>query len=115
MLAVAKAEHVDIIHFDGTARRWNVSHGTVENAVLSAHECAFLNDDVVDDVNALDFDTRIREGSEPTAEECGAGGFSLAADSAWRLESDVVGEDFRKPVKVMGVEGGRPCARRRAA
>src|SRR5208283_2418074 len=106
MLAVAIAEHVDIVHFDGAARRWNVPHGTVENAVLRPHECAFLNYNVVDDVNGMDFHTRIREGSDPTAEECGAGRFSLAVHAAWRLENDVVGKDFRKPVKVMGVEGG---------
>ena len=108
MLTVAKAEHVDIVQLDGAARRWNVPHGTGENAVLRPHERAFLNYDVVDDVNGMDFDTRIREGSEPTAEECGAGRFSLAVHTAWRLENDVVGKDFRKPVKVMGVEGGCP-------
>jgi len=68
----------------------------------------FLNCDVVDDVNGLDFDARIRESNEPTAEECGAGRFSLAVHTAWRLEDDVVGKNFRKPVKVVGVEGGCP-------
>ena len=66
MLAVAEAEDLDIVHFDRAACRRNVPHGTVQNAVLRPRECAFLNCDVVDDVNGFDFDTRIRECSEPT-------------------------------------------------
>jgi hypothetical protein len=66
----------------------------------------FLNCDVVDDVNGLDFDARIRESNEPTAEECGAGRFSFAVHTAWCLENDVVRKDFRKPVQGMGLEGG---------
>ena len=97
MLAVAKAKHVDIVHFDAAARWWNVPHGTAENAVLRPGECAFLNCEVIDDVNGLDVDMRIRERSEPAAEECGAGGFSLAVHSAWRLEDDIVGKDFANP------------------
>jgi hypothetical protein len=74
----------------------------VENAVLAPLECAFLNRDVVDDVNGLDFDTRIREGGEPAAEECGAGRLSLAIYTPRRLEDDVVGKDL----------GARPLAAR---
>ena len=66
MLAVAEAEDLDIVHFDRAARRWNVPHGIVQNAVLRPRECAFLNCDVVDDANGFDFDTRLRECSEPT-------------------------------------------------
>jgi hypothetical protein len=86
----------------------------VENAVLSPDECAFLNCQVVDDVDGMDFNTGIREGGEPTAEKPGAGCFSLAVDTAWRLKNDVVGKDFRKPIKVMGVEGGPPLRKLRA-
>ena len=68
MLAVAEAEDLDIVHFDRAARRRNVPHGTVQNAVLRPREGAFLNCDVVDDVNGFDFDTRIRECSEPTGQ-----------------------------------------------
>src|ERR1700674_2416080 len=53
MLAVAKAEHVDIVHFDGAARRRNVPNGTAEDAVLSAHECAFFTYDIDDDVSGM--------------------------------------------------------------
>src|SRR5215471_5074237 len=105
MLAAAKAEDLDIVHFDRSARRWNVTRGAVQNAVLRPPECAFLNCDVVEDVNGFDFDARIRESSEPTAEERGTRGFSLAVHSAWRLENHVVGKNFRKAVKVMGVKG----------
>jgi hypothetical protein len=72
MFAISKAEHLDIVHFDGAACRRNVPHRTVKNPALRPPEYAFLDCDVVDDVNGLDFDTRIREGSEPTAEECDA-------------------------------------------
>ena len=65
MLAIAKAKHLDVVHSDRAAGRWNVTHGTVENAVLRPHECAFFNCDVIDDVNRMDFDLRIREGNEP--------------------------------------------------
>jgi len=34
MLAVAETEDLDIVHFDRAARRRNVAHGTVQNAVL---------------------------------------------------------------------------------
>jgi hypothetical protein len=71
MLAIAKAKHLDIVHFDPAARRWNVSHWTAENAVLCSGECALLDCDV-DDVNSLNFNMRVREGSEPAAEKCGA-------------------------------------------
>jgi hypothetical protein len=53
-------------------------------------------------VNGLDFDMRIRECGKLTAEECGAGRFSLVLHRAWRLENDVVSKDFRKSVKVYG-------------
>jgi hypothetical protein len=49
-------------------------------------ECAFLNCQVVDDVHGFDLDMRIREGSEPAAEERGAGHLALAVHPAWRLE-----------------------------
>jgi hypothetical protein len=106
MLAAAKTEDLDIFHFDRSARWWNVTRGTAQNTVLRPPECAFLNCDVVEDVNGFDFDARIRESSEPTAEERGTRGFSLAVHTAWRLENHVVGKNFRKAVKVMGVKGG---------
>jgi hypothetical protein len=73
---------------------------------LRPPEYAFLDGDVVDDVNGLDFDMRIRERSEPTAEKCDARWFSVAMHAAWRREDDVVRKNLRKPVKVVGVEGG---------
>jgi hypothetical protein len=39
------------------------------------------------------------------------GRFSFAVDTAWRLEDGVVGKDFCKPVKVMGVEKCWPKGR----
>ena len=66
MLAVAKAEHLNVVHFDRTARWWDVPRGTAKNAVLRPGERALLNRDVVDEVNGLDVDARIREGGEPT-------------------------------------------------
>ncbi|WP_247447240.1 hypothetical protein [Bradyrhizobium sp. 197] len=110
MLAVAKAEHLDIVHRDGAARGWNIPHRTVENAVLRPRERAFLDRDVVDEVNGLDFDAGIRKGTDSAAEECNAGRFSFAVHPARRLENDVVGQDFRKPVKIMGIEGGCPLS-----
>src|SRR5262245_27427601 len=108
MLATTKPEHLDVVHLDSAAGRCNVPHGTVENAVLRSNECAFLNYDVIDDVNGLNLDTRVWEGSEPTSEECGASRFSFALHAAWRLENNVVGKNFRKPVKIMSVEGRCP-------
>ena len=105
MLAIAKAEHLDIVDFDPAARRWNVSHWTAQNAVLGSGECALLDCDVIDDVNGLDFNMRVREGSEPAAEKCGAGGLSIAVHPARRRENDIVSEDFGKARDVVGVEG----------
>jgi hypothetical protein len=49
---------------------------------LRPGECTLLDCDVVDDVNGLDVDARIREGGEPAAEERGAGRLSFAVYSA---------------------------------
>src|SRR5208337_250536 len=104
MLAVAKAEHLDVVRFDEATCWRDVSHGTAENAVARPGECALLDCDVIEEANGLDFDTRIREGGEPAAEERGAGRLSITAHPAWRPECDIVGKDFRKSVNVMGVE-----------
>src|SRR6478672_4246647 len=108
MLPVAKAKHLDVIHFYRSSRRRDVPRGAMENTVVRPSECAFLDGDGVDDVNDLDFDMRIRECSEPAAEERSAGGLSLALDAPWGFEDDIVGKDFRKTVNVVGVEGCSP-------
>ena len=78
MLTVAKAEHLNVVHFDRTARWWDVPRGTAKNAVLRSEERTLLDCDVVDEVNGLDFDARIRKGGEPAAKKRGACLLSLA-------------------------------------
>jgi hypothetical protein len=105
MLAVAKAEHVDVVHTYGATSRWNVSHGTAEHVIVRAGKRPFLNGYIVDEVHGLDVHARIRKGGEPTAEERGAGRLSHALDPARRLEDDIVRKDLGKSVDVVGVEG----------
>jgi hypothetical protein len=104
MLAVPKAEHLDVIHFDEAARWRDVPRGTAEHAIVRPGECAFLNRQVIDGVYGFDVDMRIRERTEPAAEERSTGGFSLAVHPAWGFEDHIVGKDFRKSVNVVGVE-----------
>src|SRR5262249_2492772 len=78
------------------------------DAVVGPSECAFLNGDVVDDVDAVDLDMRVGEGRKPVAEELGAGRLSLAAHPSWRREDDIVCEHLGEPVDVMGIECIRP-------
>jgi hypothetical protein len=75
MLAVAKAEHLNVVYIDRAARWWDVPRGTAENAVLRSGEFTLLDCDVVDDVNGLDVDARIREGGEPAAEDAAQAAF----------------------------------------
>src|SRR5215469_7381439 len=105
MLAVAKTEHVDVVDRYGAARRWNVSHGTAEHAIVRAGERAFLDGHIIDEVHGFDVDMRIRKGGEPAAEERGAGRLSHAPDPARRLEDDIVRKDFGEPVDVVSIEG----------
>jgi hypothetical protein len=53
VLAIAKAQYLDIVQLDRATGRWNVSHGTVEDAALRPHEGAFFNRDIIDNVNGL--------------------------------------------------------------
>src|SRR4029077_13048142 len=96
MLAVPKAEHLDVNQFDGAAGWRDVPHGTVEDAIVRPGKCAFLNCHVVHDVHGLDVDMRIWEGSEPAAEERGASRLSLAVHPARGLEDNIVRKNFCK-------------------
>src|SRR6478736_8379316 len=62
VLAVAEAEHLNVVHLYGAAGWWDVAHGTMKDAVVLPRECALLNGEVVDDVNAVDLDVRVRKG-----------------------------------------------------
>src|SRR5262249_47919307 len=78
VLAVAEAEHLDVVHLDRTAGWRYVAHGAAEHPVVRSGECALLDGDVVDDVQAVDLHVRVWEGGEPAAVELDAGGLSLA-------------------------------------
>src|ERR1700761_757276 len=105
MPAITKVEYLDVVHRNTAARWRDIPCGSAENATVRSGECSLLDRDIADDVNALDFDACIWKGIKPTAEECDAGCFCLAAHSPGRPESNIVGKHFRKSVKVMGVEG----------
>ena len=77
---------------------------------VGSAECALLDGNVVDDVQAMDLDVRVGEGAEPATEELDAGCFSLAAHPTRRLEDDVVCEHLREPIQVMGIERVRPLS-----
>ena len=64
-------------------------------------ECAFLNCQVVDDVHGFDLDMRIREGSEPAAEERGAGHLALAVLGKYLLDAHL--SDFFPQPKLKGL------------
>src|SRR4029453_10140410 len=56
VLAIAEAEHLDIVQPDGAAGWGDVAHRAVKEAVLIPRECALLDGEVADDVNAVDLD-----------------------------------------------------------
>ena len=79
MLAIAEAEHLNVVQPHGAAGRWDVARRAVKDSVVIPRECALLNHEFVDDVNAVDFDVRVRKGFEPAAVERDAGRLSLTA------------------------------------
>jgi hypothetical protein len=74
---------------DSAAGRWDVTGRGVQDAALRPAECAFLDDDVVNAVDAVDLDVPVREGSEPPAIELRAGWFPwpLSPPGAWNTTS----------------------------
>jgi hypothetical protein len=81
---------------------------------MCAGKCAFLDGNVVDDVNAVHIDMRIRKGAQPAAIELNARRLSLPTHPAWRLKDGVVREYFRKPNNVVGIERFGPSLERLA-
>jgi hypothetical protein len=61
MLAVAEAEHLDVIDPNGATGRRDVAHRAFEHALMRARERALLNDNVIDEVNTMYIDARIGE------------------------------------------------------
>ena len=53
MLAVAVAEHVDIVHGDPAAGGRDVAGRAVQDAVVGSGEGSFLDGDIVGDVDAV--------------------------------------------------------------
>ena len=64
VLAVAEAQHLDVVEADGAAGWWDVAGRGVEDAVVGPGERAFLDGDVVDEVHVVDLDVRVGEGAE---------------------------------------------------
>ena len=114
VLAVAEAEHLEIVHRDRAAGGRDITSRTVQGALVGSGEGAFLDGDISGDVDAVDLDMRIGEGLEPVGEELRAGRLSLAVDPAWCAENGVVGEHAGEPVDVVGVEGLRALVERLA-
>ena len=106
MLAVPEAEHVNVRNPDPAAGRRNVARRGVEDALVRAGEGAFLNGHVVDDMNAVHVQVRVRK-RVSAAIERQAGGLSRAAHPARRLEDDIICEHLRKPVEIVGVKSFR--------
>ena len=61
MLAVAEAEHLDVVQADCAAGWRDVARRGVKDAVVGPAECAFLDGDVVDEVNVVDLDVPVGE------------------------------------------------------
>src|SRR5262250_1291012 len=114
MLAVAKAEDLDVTDPDRAAGGRDIARRAVEDAVVRTGECALLDGDVVDDVKAVYIDVRVRKSAEPARKELNAGRLSPAADPTWRREDDIVREHCSEPTDVVGIEGFRPPLERLA-
>src|SRR5690242_19466003 len=114
MLAVLKAEHLDVAHPDGASRRLDVARRAVQHTLVRACKRTFLDRDLAGDVEAVHIDMRIWEGEEPAAKELNAGRLPLAPQSPWRLEGGIVREHFRKPIHLMSIEGFRSPRKRLA-
>jgi hypothetical protein len=73
--------------------------------VVRPGEGALLDGHIVAEVHGVDLDMRVGESAEPTSEEPSAGRFARTTHPARRAEHDVVRQDGREPVEIMGVEG----------
>ena len=104
MLAVPKAEHLDIADPDSAARRRDVT-GAMEDTVVCAGESAFLHGNVINDVKAVHVYMRVGESTQPATEELDTGRFALAAHPTRCLEDNIVREHSRKSIDVVSVEG----------
>ena len=108
MLAIAKAEHLYLIQPDRTASRRDISHGAAEDAFVRTHERAFLDRDIIEDVNVVDFDVRVWKGNEPAPKELRAGCLTFPVYPTRRFKNHIVREHFRKALDVVGVESFCP-------
>jgi hypothetical protein len=75
VLAVAEAEHLDVVQADNAAVWWDVAGAAVEDSVMRSGERSLLDGDVVDDVEVVDLDVPVGECGEAAAVELGAGCF----------------------------------------
>src|SRR5690242_10436798 len=98
VLAVAEAEHLDVIHRDRAAGGRDVPGRTVQDALVGSGEGSFLNGDISGDVQVVDLDVRVGEGFEPAGEELSAGRLSLTGHPAWSFVDDIIGEHTGEPV-----------------
>ena len=90
MLAVTKAEHLNIGDADTPASWCQIAGRTVKDAIMRAAECALLDCHVVYDVQPVNVDMRVRKCSEPAAEELDARSFAITVDPTRRIEYDVL-------------------------
>src|SRR5690349_9859333 len=67
MFAVAKPQHLDVVHADGATGRLDVTHRSMEDAVVGTAEGALLDGHVVEDVDFADVDVSVRKGVQPAA------------------------------------------------
>jgi hypothetical protein len=103
VFAIAEAEYLYVVQYDRAASWRDILCTTSKNATVRTCECAFLYCDIIQYVEAMDLDVRVRKGDKPAPIELHTGRLSLAANPR-RLEDDVVREHRRKSLDVVSVE-----------
>src|SRR6516164_7853919 len=107
MLAIPKAEHLDVADPDRAAR-WRDVAGAMEDTVVCAGESALLHGDVINDVKAVHVYMRVGECTQPATEELDTGRLAFAAHPTRCLEDNIVRKHSSKSIDVVSVEGLRP-------
>jgi len=105
MFAIAEPEHLHVGNLDRAAGRRYVAGRAVEDAAMRARECALLDRDITGDVKGVYFDVRVGKRAEPAAEKLDTCCFAHTTYPAGCTEDDVIRDDGRESVEVVGVEG----------
>jgi hypothetical protein len=107
MLAIPKADNLDVVQSQGAAGWWDVASRSRQYAMVRAGKRALLDRYVIEDFNVVYLDLRVGKSGEPASEELCASGLSQSARTG-RLEKNVIRQHCSKPLDIVRVESVCP-------